>query len=260
LVKTFDKYWDVLGPDSQRRGLHYPFWHLESGGFWHNTLKSGFNGLKPKTTNTLRKAVEYASVDDELFNILQEPNSRAELIDTLVAAWFSSNRDDRRGDILQVNQDLIKLAEKEVEISNRPNFDREPRFYLRKSPFRNAIFRKAVVEAYDYRCALCRLKVRRTLTQKIVDGSHIKPFSRFYDDQVDNGISLCKNHHWAFDQGWFAIDDNYRIIVANDLEEESPNARCMKDFHSETILLPASDQDLPRLESLEWHRLNVFRA
>jgi putative restriction endonuclease len=260
LVKTFDKYWDVLGPDSQRRGLHYPFWHLESRGFWHNTLKSEFNGAKPNTNNTLRKAVEYASLDDELFNILQEPNSRAELIDTLVAAWFSSNRDERRGDILQVNQDLIKLAEKEVEISNRPNFDREPRFYLRKSPFRNAIFRKAVVEAYDYRCALCRLKVRRTLTQKIVDGSHIKPFSRFYDDQVDNGISLCKNHHWAFDQGWFAIDDNYRIIVANDLEEESPNARCMKDFHSETILLPTSNQYLPRLESLEWHRLNVFRA
>lgn len=260
LVKTFDKYWDVLGSDSQKRGLHYPFWHLESRGFWHNTFKSGFNGSKPKTTSTLRKAVEYASLDDELFHILQEPNYREELIDTLVAAWFSSNSRARE-DILQVNQDLIELAEKEVEISaNRPNFDREPRFYLRKSPFRNAIFRKAVVKAYDYRCAFCRLKVIRNITQNIVDGSHIKPFSKFYDNQINNGISLCKNHHWAFDQGWFAIDDNYRIIVANDLEEESPNARCMKDFHSETILLPASDQDLPRLESLEWHRLNVFRA
>ncbi|MBD1828880.1 HNH endonuclease [Microcoleus vaginatus GB1-A2] len=260
LEKTFEKYWDVLGPDSQECGLHYPFWHLESRGFWHNTLKSGFNGAKPKSTKTLRKAVEYASLDGELFNILQEPNSRAELIDTLVAAWFSSNRDDV-GDILQVNQDLIKLAEKEVEISaNRPNFDIEPTFYLRKSPVRNAIFRKAVVKAYDYRCALCRLKVMRSLTQKIVDGSHIKPFSQFNDDQVDNGISLCKNHHWAFDQGWFAIDDNYRIIVANDLKEESPNARCMKDFHSETILLPTAKQYRPRLESLEWHRLNVFKA
>ena len=265
LEKTFEKYWEVLGPDSQDCGLHYPFWYLESRGFWHKTLKSGFNDSNPKkrlniNKNTLREAVEYASLDDELFNILQEPNSRAELIDTLIDTWFSLNRDDI-GDILQVNQDLIKLAEKEVEISaNRPNFDKEPTFYLRKSPVRNAIFRKAVVEAYDYRCALCRLKVIRKITQNIVDGSHIKPFSKFYDNQINNGISLCKNHHWAFDQGWFAIDDNYRIIVANDLEEESPNARCMKDFHSETILLPTSDHDLPRLESLEWHRLNVFRA
>jgi putative restriction endonuclease len=260
LVKTFDKYWDVLGPDSQRRGLHYPFWHLENGGFWHNTLKSGFNGSKPKTTSTLRKAVEYANLDDELFNILQEPDYRAELIDTLVAAWFSS---DSRAmeDILQVNQGLIELAEKEVEISaDIPNFDTEPKFYLRKSPVRNAIFRKAVVEAYDYRCAFCRLKVMRTLTQNIVDGSHIKPFSQFYDNQVDNGISLCKNHHWAFDQGWFSIDDEYRIIVANDLEEESPNAKPMKDFHTKRILLPRYEKYLPRQESLQWHQQNVFKA
>ena len=267
LVKTFEKYWDILYPShrSEYYPFYYPFWYLESRGFWHKTLKSGFNDSNPKkrpniNDKTLREAVEYASLDDELFNILQEPNSRAELIDTLIDAWFSSNRDDL-GDILQVNQDLIELAEKEVEISaKRPNFDREPTFYLRKYPVRNALFRKAVVEAYDYRCALCRLKVMRTLTQKIVDGSHIKPFSQFYDDQVDNGISLCKNHHWAFDQGWFAIDDNYRIIVANDLEEESPNAKPMKDFHSQTILLPTTEQYLPRLESLQWHRLNVFRA
>ena len=260
LVKTFNKYWDVLGSDSHQRGLHYPFWHLESDGFWHNTLKSEFNGSKPKTTNKLREAVEYASWDNELFNLLQDPNSRSELIDTLVAVWFSSNRDDL-GDILQVNQDFENVAQTETEISaTTGNLDTEPRFYLTRSAVRNAVFRKAVVHTYDYKCAFCRLKVIRNLTQNIVDGSHIKPFSKFYDNQINNGISLCKNHHWAFDQGWFAIDDNYRIIVANDLEEESPNARTMKDFHSETILLPTLDQYLPRLESLHWHRLNVFRA
>ena len=260
LLKTFEKYWNVLASDLWEKGLYYPFIRLKKDGFWHITPKSGFKGSEPKTPKKLKEAVEYASLDSELFNLLQEPHYRAELIDTLVAAWFSSNRDNR-GDIWQVNQDLIELAEKEVEISaNRPNFDREPTFYLRKSPVRNAIFRKAVVKAYDYRCALCRLKVIRNITQNIVDGSHIKPFSMFYDNQINNGISLCKNHHWAFDQGWFAIDDNYRIIVANGLEEESPNARTMKDFHSETILLPTLDKDLPKLESLEWHRQNVFRA
>ena len=260
LLKTFEKYWNVLASGPWKMGLYYPFIRLKRDGFWHITPKSGFKGSEPKTPEKLKEAVEYASLDSELFNLLQEPHYRAELIDTLVAAWFSSNRANR-GDILQVNQDLIELAEKEVEISaNRHNFDREPTFYLTKSPVRNAIFRKAVVKAYDYRCALCRLKVIRNITQNIVDGSHIKPFSMFYDNQINNGISLCKNHHWAFDQGWFAIDDNYRIIVANGLEEESPHARTMKDFHSEIIFLPTLDKDLPRLESLQWHRLNVFRA
>nr|WP_228056431.1 HNH endonuclease [Microcoleus sp. LEGE 07076] len=233
---------------------------MKTDGFWHITPKSGFKGSEPKTTNKLKEAVEYASLDSELFNLLQEPHYRAELIDTLIAAWFSSNRDDI-GDILQVNQDFENVAQAETEISGLAgNIDAEPRFYLTKSAVRNAIFRKAVVHTYDYKCAFCRLKVIRNFTQNIVDGSHIKPFSKFYDNQINNGISLCKNHHWAFDQGWFAIDDNYRIIVANDLEEESPNARTMKDFHSETILLPSLDQYLPRLESLHWHRVNVFRA
>ncbi|MBE9186214.1 HNH endonuclease [Microcoleus sp. LEGE 07076] len=261
LLKTFEKYWNVLvASDLWEKGLYYPFIRMKTDGFWHITPKSGFKGSEPKTTNKLKEAVEYASLDSELFNLLQEPHYRAELIDTLIAAWFSSNRDDI-GDILQVNQDFENVAQAETEISGLAgNIDAEPRFYLTKSAVRNAIFRKAVVHTYDYKCAFCRLKVIRNFTQNIVDGSHIKPFSKFYDNQINNGISLCKNHHWAFDQGWFAIDDNYRIIVANDLEEESPNARTMKDFHSETILLPSLDQYLPRLESLHWHRVNVFRA
>ncbi|WP_445249291.1 HNH endonuclease [Microcoleus sp. OTE_8_concoct_300] len=260
LLKTFEKYWNVLASDPWKKGLYYPFIRLKTDGFWHITPKSGFKGSEPKTTKKLKEAVEYASLDSELFNLLQEPHYRAELIDTLIAAWFSSNK-KLIEDIWQVNQDFLNFSEEEIETSAESgDFDREPKFYLRKSAVRNAFFRKAVVHIYDYRCAFCRLKVMRTITQNIVDGSHIKPFSQFYDNQIDNGISLCKNHHWAFDQGWFAIDDNYRIIVANDLEEESPNAKAMKDFHSETILLPTPDQYLPRLESLQWHRLNVFRA
>jgi putative restriction endonuclease len=260
LLKTFEKYWNVLASDPWKKGLYYPFIRLKRDGFWHITPKSGFKGSEPKTPEKLKEAVEYASLDSELFNLLQEPHYRAELIDTLIAAWFSSNK-KLIEDILQVNQYFLNFSEEEIETSAESgHFDREPKFYLRKSAFRNALFRKAVVHIYDYRCAFCRLKVMRTITQNIVDGSHIKPFSQFYDNQIDNGISLCKNHHWAFDKGWFAIDDNYRIIVANDLEEESPNAKPMKDFHSQTILLPTAKKYLPRLESLQWHRLNVFRA
>ena len=62
--------------------------------------------------------------------------------------------------------------------------------YLKKSLFREAFFRKSVVHLYDYRCAFCRLKVTRSLSQSIVDGAHIKPFSEFYDNRVDNGTLI----------------------------------------------------------------------
>lgn len=258
LIDTFNKYWDILGSTHYKGGgLYYPFIHLQSEGFWHITYKAGWNGPKPKTNNKLKEAVEYTRLDDKLFNLLQEQTSRTELIDTLVAVWFSGSQKELE-DIVQINQNFEDYNDKSIEDSSP--VDNYPKFILRKSPVRKAVFRKAVVHTYNYKCVFCKLKVTRTLNQSIVDGAHIKPFSQFYDDKINNGISLCKNHHWAFDMGWFSIDDEYRILVAHDLQEESPNARPMQDFRNEQIILPNSEKHFPSLEALHWHRINVFRA
>ncbi|MHC5825813.1 MAG: HNH endonuclease, partial [Nostoc sp.] len=72
-------------------------------------------------------------------------------------------------------------------------------------------------------------------------------------------LSLCKNHHWAFDRFWFTIDDNYTIIVADNLREDSPNARPMREFRGDRIILPSQQQYYPRLDSLQWHREEFSR-
>ncbi|MEH2393728.1 MAG: HNH endonuclease [Nostoc sp.] len=94
----------------------------------------------------------------------------------------------------------------------------------------------------------------------MVDGAYIKPLSQFYDSRIHNGIALCKNHHWAFDRGWFTVDEQYKIIVSNDLEEASPYTKSMKDFHGETTLIPNTEQLFPELEALQWHRENIFQS
>ncbi len=40
--------------------------------------------------------------------------------------------------------------------------------------------------------------------------------------------------------------------------EDLPNARPMRDFMGDRILLPSHTQYYPRLEALQWHRENVF--
>lgn len=255
LIETFNNYWNLIASGSSYKGgLHYPFIYLQTEGFWCVTFKLGYNGIQPKTTSKLKAVVENASLDRELFDLLQDPISRQELIDTLIAAWFSANQ-KKIEDILKINQDFQNSNP--FGLSTTIN---EPRFILKKFLVRNAFFRKAIVHIYDYRCAFCRLKVTRSLNQNIVDGAHIKPFSEFYDSQTDNGIAFCKNHHWAFDQGWFSIDDDYKIIVASDLQEESPNARAMQDFQNESLLLPTSESYRPRIDALRWHRKNKFKA
>jgi putative restriction endonuclease len=263
LIDTFKKYWDVLGTGTFKGSdFALPFFHLknEDCKFWRLEYSAEYDGGRPQTIPKLRHDVDRASLDDELFDLIQDPSSRQELIDALVTAWFSSKK-NKLEDILQVNQEIQNYSQEETEAGRELiDLDKEPKWVLKKSIIRNAFFRKAVVHVYDYRCAFCRLKVTRTLNQNIVDGAHIKPFSQFYDSRVDNGISLCKNHHWAFDHGWFCIDDDYKIIIASDLQEESPHAKPMRDFQGEAILLPSSEQYLPRVEALQWHRRIWLRA
>jgi putative restriction endonuclease len=150
------------------------------------------------------------------------------------------------------------VSDEESEDLNDSDVRRK--YYLRRSLIRSAFFRKAIAYVYNYQCSFCGLKVIHSLTQTIVDGAHIKPFARFYNNQIGNGIALCKNHHWAFDQGLFTIDDSYKIIVADEFEELSPHARAIKNFHGETLILPSDREYQPKLESLQWHRENIFKG
>jgi putative restriction endonuclease len=258
LIERFNIYWEIINPDFFNGGLALPFFHLKNDGFWKLKYSDSYDGGRPQTIPKLKEDVDYAKIDRELFELLQDSYSRQELMDTLIEAWFSSSQKEIE-EILKVNQNLQTAIDAQ-DIAELEKLDNELKFYFKKSVVRNAFFRKAIVHVYDYQCSLCGLKVIQSLTQSIVDGAHIKPFAQFYDNRVDNGISLCKNHHWAFDRGLFSINNDYKIVVAKNFQEKSPNSRPLRDFDGESILLPQSQKDYPRLEAIQWHKKNVFRA
>lgn len=279
LINTFNKYRNVLSPDKKfDSSLSLPFFHLknEEIKFWHLDFKSGIYDGSPQTNEKIRKSIKQlenyvnkAYIDRELFELIQDEDSRQELVDTLVSKWFSLS-EDKTGDLLKSNQAFQASIQKEIEkLGESERTKKEQKFYLRKSAARNPIFGKAVAGIYDYRCAFCRLKVNNSLnplTQNIVEGAHIKPFAIFFNNEISNGISFCRNHHWAFDKGWFTIDNHYKIIVSRHLQEDSPNAkRKMQDFQGEAIVLPDSkqydpDKYYPNPDALEWHRENRFKG
>jgi putative restriction endonuclease len=176
---------------------------------------------------------------------------RTVLTHVLIEEWFGDHSQDIEP-LLQINafaQLSENLRSQGGKIYQPQELEDEQTVIVR-----DAAFRKIVVSTYNYRCAFCRLQILDSDGKNIVDGSHIKPFSQFYDDRIDNGLSLCKNHHWAFDRYWFSINDDYTIIVADNLREESPNARPMREFIGASINLPAQQQYYPRLDALTWHR------
>jgi putative restriction endonuclease len=271
LIQIFERYWRVLvSKDSKYQPkLYHPFYYLKNHKqrFWHLKFKPEFESLNSQTISfkftsnkRLKEVVEYAYLDDSLFDLIQrDAVCRNELVDTLIAVWFRESNKQLE-DILQINDEFQASLQAELEtLDATQNFDADPRIILKKSYVRNAFFRTAILHLYDYRCAFCRLKVIRKLTQNIIDGAHIKPFAKSRISIISNGIALCKNHHWAFDQHWFTINDEYKIIIASNLEEDSPNAKPMRDFQGETIYLPSSEQYFPSLEFLRWHQNKFYQ-
>jgi HNH endonuclease len=189
------------------------------------------------------------------------------------AALKLSNIPATRKDRLQVRSyEVQKVVKKLVEATKPKNydpFDRSKKIVKTtiESTVRDRGFRQAVVEAYNCRCSICGLKIKSpdSLLWE-VEAAHIVPNRSRGRDDIWNGIALCRLHHWAFDVGWFALLDNYRIQVSSEIDHLPPdfgkmgNYECIRSLvdKAATIFLPKRAQIRPHLNAIRWHRQNIF--
>jgi putative restriction endonuclease len=111
-----------------------------------------------------------------------------------------------------------------------------------------AEFRRRVVDAYRHRCALCSLRHR-----ELLDAAHITPDSEEGEPVVSNGLSLCKLHHAAFDQFFFGVTPDYRVVVRPSILAESDGPMLvvgLQQIHGSTIVLPSQAQQRPDRDRL----------
>ena len=83
-------------------------------------------------------------------------------------------------------------------------------FAVARERGREARFRLTVVPAYNYTCALTGYRLTTVGSGSIVDAAHIHQFSDSRNNHPQNGIALCENAHWLFDQGLWSLTDDYR--------------------------------------------------
>ncbi len=184
LIATFLKLWSHLEP-VRKPDIGLPFFHLTSDSFWHYQMKPGFESMiaasvKIRTVNAIRQTVEYAYLDEELWEILQHPQERSVLTQVLIDSWFI-DKTQQIEQLLQVNA-FVELQNQLRSLGGKVYQPEELEDEQTKI-VRDAAFRKIVVTTYNQRCAFCGLYVLDTLGQNIVDGAHIKPFSQFYDER-----------------------------------------------------------------------------
>lgn len=112
-------------------------------------------------------------------------------------------------------------------------------------------FREKVLDAYRSQCAFCRLKHR-----ELLDAAHIIPDNMpESSSKIENGLSLCKLHHSAYDAFMIGVTPDYVIHVREDIleEEDGPVLQHgLKGLHKTTLILPTSRRNYPSRDALEW--------
>ncbi|WP_249826628.1 phosphorothioated DNA-binding restriction endonuclease, partial [Escherichia coli] len=141
------------------------------------------------------------------------------------------------------------------EIADELGFDLQQ---IRKQ--RDPLFRKNVLRAYNYQCAICGFNMRHDDTTVALEAAHIKWKQHGGPCEIPNGLALCAIHHKAFDKGSIGLDENMRVLVSDAVNGGGIVERLFWDFDGKTIALPQVRRNYPYEGFVEWHRKEVFRG
>ncbi len=259
-VEAFLKYWHLVSLEKPR--IFLPFYHLKSDGFWHLHAQTGCEQILKMTRQInsmshLARIVEFASLDADLFLLLQRADYREALRAQVIEVYFADQKDMFRA-VIAENREINTIVN--LLLENAENKNPDVSKTITDTPKRNIAFRRAIIRLYDYTCAACRLRIITLDGETAVEAAHIYPFAQSWDDSIGNGLSLCPLHHWSFDKGLFSIDDDYKMIVSNNFVESGSEGFLLCSLQAKEILLPKEKPFRPSLTMIRWHRQNTFSS
>ena len=130
---------------------------------------------------------------------------------------------------------------------------------LLSRPFRDRAFRKAVLEAYDGRCAVTGWRLVNGGGRLEAEAAHIRPVEHGGPDSIRNGLALSGTAHWMFDRGLIGVADNFEIIIHRKVNDRTG----VEDIINPTgkLIAPHREADHPHRKFLQWHRdFHAFSA
>lgn len=119
---------------------------------------------------------------------------------------------------------------------------------LTRQRLHQTAFREFVLDAYDRQCTMCKLR-----HPELLDAAHIIPDSDYGAPVVQNGLSLCKIHHAAYDQQIIGISPDYELKVRTDILEEIDGPMLkhgLQELEGGKIILPNKRSDYPDQDRL----------
>lgn len=262
LVAAFRKLWTALVKETSWQPRFYlPFYHLVNERFWHLHVLPGAEialttSHSVKSLTALRATVEYAYLDNELFDFLLVESYRNQFKNRLLKVYFPDIHYEVDSIISQVKQYISQLEFQMIEErSNRYLEPYELEDDEEDQAVRSGLFKRKIPEYYNYTCCISGLRIDAITDISIIDACHIVPWSESKDDSVKNGFALCPNLHRAFDRGLIGIDKEYKVIVSESFIESDVNYS-IRQFHGKKLVLPKNDKYWPGIDKFQWHLSN----
>lgn len=266
LCRLFFSYSRQVMPPGHPERVFLPFIHLRADGFWHLVPQPSQEDRLARLGNVwsvvrLREIVLGAQLDDDLFQVLSSQIGRELLRPILIETYFAPDvqtelihQGRSNLDVFRYSQVLLNQARgKAIQETGRPAD-------AYQSIVRSEGFRRAVVVAYEYRCALCGIRILTADGHSVVDSVYIVPPDVRQDDRPTNGLALCQLCRWAFAEGLAAISKRYTVMLSRQLSAEGNVPGHLTSLAGRGMLGPEEPQLWPDPDALSWHREKTFRA
>ena len=112
-----------------------------------------------------------------------------------------------------------------------------------------------VVSGYKFTCALTGLCCVTADGGAIVDAAHIEPWADSGNDDLRNGLALCKNAHWMFDEGLWSVRADGRVMLAPQrFTENGPEGLRLAPYAGRLLQFADGVTLRPGLECFARHR------
>jgi len=203
-----------------------------------------------------------ASLDPAITKTGRSGLGNASALDGEVWNEFHADWDRLATECLQIHEQFrsekglpTEAGQINDELEHLDNFTGETKRVITEQRIRQNFFRRAVLSSYHGQCCMSGLSEPRLLI-----ASHIVPWSKDRENRLNprNGLCLSALHDKAFDRGLISLNDNFRVILSKELEQQD-DAFIRKFFlplAGKTITLP--ERFTPDKSFLKQHREEVF--
>ena len=184
-----------------RLDLRMPFFHLRTQRFWETfTLEM--------TPAQSAESCFICRLNEEFYELLGDADFRLQARLLLVSRYFETQ------ERIALLESLGMVADGVEGVGDRTAALNEEVAASARQKGRSTRFAVQVVSRYKFTCALTGLCCLTTEGAAIVDAAHIESFANSRNDDIENGLALCKNAHWMFDEGLWSVRQDGRVILA----------------------------------------------